>query len=323
MAAISTLVSEASVPAGAGGSPPIGATAAYTYAFRGTRMSLDDYLDSIETLPQLGLHWFDLEILREEHIAIYEDDANARQLEASLERHGVRVAGFTAWACLELIHSADPEDHARGFALFERMAAIGRRFSARYVHLGSDMIRQYIVERDPTYVTAPPTRIDLPSGVTLESVLDGYAERVGMLAAIAQDQGLQFALEPRANSLVNGTASFMDLVRRVGHANLYACLDVVHLRYHREDLALAIERVGPRLAVLQVCDALDGDLAHLPLGDGQVDLERVSRGLARSAATPFVMLELYRSGNDPKAAVDAWYADGYRRLQALLATREP
>ena len=33
-----------------------GATAAYTYAFRGTDLTLDDYLASIETLPTLGIH---------------------------------------------------------------------------------------------------------------------------------------------------------------------------------------------------------------------------------------------------------------------------
>jgi sugar phosphate isomerase/epimerase len=301
--------------------PRIGATAAYTYAFRGTAMSLADYLESIATLPSLGLRWFDLEILREEHVAMYEDEVNARQLVSALERHGVHVAGFTAWACLELIHSADPDDYARGFALFDRVAVIGRRFGASYIHLGSDMIRQYIVERDPTYVTAPPTRIELPDGVSLERVLDEYAGRMRTLAEIASDHGLRFALEPRANSLVHGSDGFVDMVRRVDHPNLYACLDVVHLRYHREDLAWAIERVGPRLAVLQVCDVLDGELVHLPLGEGQVDLGQVALGLARSDATPFVMLELYRSGRDTKATVDGWYAAGHGRLQALFEGR--
>ena len=72
----------------------IGATAAHTFAFRGTKLALEDYLSSIETLPKPGIHYFDLEILQPEHVAIYGSEANLSKLKSGLRRLNVRVAGF-------------------------------------------------------------------------------------------------------------------------------------------------------------------------------------------------------------------------------------
>ena len=147
----------------------LGATAAYTYAFRGTRLTLDDYLASIETLPRLGIHNFDLEILQPQHVAIYGSEKNLRTLQATLALNRVKVVGFTAWACLGFIHSTKASDHARGFKLFDQIARIAARLGASYIHLGSDMIHEYIVSRDESYVTAPATDIRIPRSVKYQA----------------------------------------------------------------------------------------------------------------------------------------------------------
>lgn len=76
----------------------IGATAAYTYAFRGTGLTLDDYLARIETLLKLGIHHFDLEILCPNHTAIDGSVENLQKLGKACKQHDVRIIGFTAWA---------------------------------------------------------------------------------------------------------------------------------------------------------------------------------------------------------------------------------
>jgi len=153
----------------------IGATAAYTYAFRGTAMNLDDYLVSIKTLPKLGIYNFDLEILQPEHVAIYETKDNIKRLKETLANNKVNIAGFTAWACVELIHSTKEEDHQHGYQLFAKIARIAQDFNAEYIHLGSDMISEYIIERDTTYVAAPVTKIAIPENVSYQNILDDYA----------------------------------------------------------------------------------------------------------------------------------------------------
>jgi len=296
----------------------IGATAAYTYAFRGTGMSLEDYLDSIATLPQLGLNYFDLEILQPQHIPIYEDPDNAARLHDALAEHGVNIAGFTSWLCLEHIHSLDPARHQIGFELFERVASLASKFGAHYMHLGSDMFGEFIQERDEAYVTAPALQLAVPEKLSLPKVVDEYAGRLAKLAAIAEDHGLKFAVEPRANSILYDAHSFQSVWQQAAHDNLYCCLDVVHMAYHRLDVPLAIELLGDRLLVMQLCNARGGQMLHLPLDDGDVAINPIVSTLNKADFDGFLMLELYRGGNDQKDDVDQWYRDGVATLQPLL-----
>lgn len=297
----------------------LGATAAYTYAFRGTSMTLDDYVDSIQSLPGLGLTCFDLEILRPEHIPIYEDPANAERLRSTLETNGVEVAGFTAWMCLEYIHSIDPARRAEGVALFGRVAELAASFGASYLHLGSDMLAEFITERDPTYVTAPATQVQIPAGIDVTATFRDYGRTLAEMAEVAAANGLKFAIEPRANSMITDAHSFLRAWEVASHPNLYCCIDFVHLAYHQIDIPLTAGLLGDRLLVVQACDAIPGEMVHLPLGDGELAIDQIMAGLGRVGFDGFLMLELYRSGEDDKAAVDDWYRAGARRLTGDLA----
>ncbi len=296
----------------------LGATAAYTYAFAGTKMTVDDYVASIATLGELGIGYFDLEILQAQHVPIYQIEENVRRLRDALTEHNVRVAGFTAWACLGDVHSADSNRHKRGYELFDEIAQIASGLGAEYIHLGSDMIQDYIVERHDVYETAPALTVAIPPDICFQKILDDYSGRLSRLAQIAADRGLKFALEPRANSMVCSADGFNDVHRRAGHDNLYCCLDVVHAAFHREDLALAIEKLGTRLLVLQICDAIPGEMVHYPLGDGVIDFAAALRALAKVKFSGYVNLEMYRGGEDDKVVVDNWYRRGAEAVRNAL-----
>jgi len=296
----------------------IGATAAYTYAFRGTAMDLNDYLVSIKTLPELGIYNFDLEILQPQHVAIYETKDNIKRLKETLANNKVNVVGFTAWACLGLVHSAKKEDHQRGYQLFAKIARIAQDFGAEYIHLGSDMISDYIVQRDTTYVAAPVTKIAIPENVSYQHILDDYAKRLAKLAQIAQDNGLKFSIEPRANSLIFSADSFMDIYRRAHHSNLYCCLDVVHCAFHHEDLPIAIEKVSERLLVFQLCNAIPGQMIHYPLAEGSIKIKPILKTLRKINFQGYLMLEIYHSGKDNKDIVDSWYKEGMAMIKEEL-----
>ena len=293
----------------------IGATAAYTYAFRGTAINLNDYLISIKTLPELGIYNFDLEILQPQHVAIYESKDNIKRLKETLANNKVNVVGFTAWACVGLIHSIKEENQQHGYQLFAKIARIARDFNAEYIHLGSDMISEYIVQRDSTYVAAPVTKVAIPDSLSYQNILDDYAKRLAKLAQIAQDNGLKFSIEPRANSLICGADSFMDIYRRAGHSNLYCCLDVVHCAFHRENLLIAIEKVSQRLLVFQLCNAIPGQMIHYPLAEGSIEIKPILRALRKINFQGYLMLEIYRSGKDNKDIVDSWYKEGMAMIK--------
>ncbi len=296
----------------------IGATAGYTYAFRGTGISLQDYVDSLESLGRMGIRSFDLEVLQAQHLDLYATEENLARLHQACADSGVEIVGFTAWACLELLHSLRAQDEQACLNLFDRLAGLASRLGARYIHLGSDMIAAFIVERDPTYVTAPATRVSIPPDVDLRDVMMMYARRVGALAEIAGRHGLKFALEPRANALVHNADGFLRLVEHADHANLYCCLDIVHFAWHREDVPMVIETLGDRLLVVQLCDCIPGEMVHLPLGEGEVPLEPILAALRKVGFDGFLMLEIYRGGDDPKDVVDCWYESAFRTVSDRL-----
>jgi len=296
----------------------IGASAAYTYAFRGTRIELEDYVESIRSLGGLGIRCFDLEVLKPEHISIYSSPKNIDTLKRACRENGVNIVGFTAWACLKWLHSRDPKDHQQAFALFHKIAAIAAELGAAYIHLGSDMVGEYIVSRDDTYETAPAVEVTIPRNTGYPEIMAEYATNLRELARIAANYGLRFALEPRANSLVCTVDSFQNIAREVDHPNLFCCLDVTHATYHREDIHIAIEKLGPRLLVLHLCDCISGRLSHLPLGKGVVNISSILEALNKVHFDGFVMLEIYEGGNDPKTVVDQWYRDA---LQLVLSKK--
>lgn len=284
-----------------------GATAAYTYAFKGTKMGLNDYLESIATLPGLEIRYYDLEILEDQHTAIYADPANITALKAACIEHGVEIVGFTAWNCVKYIHSLTPSMHEKGFSLFKEVCAVAAQFTCEYIHMGSDMITDFIVERNPTYISAPPVKIEIPATININNILDDYAGRLNKLAEIAAGYGLKFSIEPRANALISGADSFLDMYCRTGHKNMYCCLDVIHSTFHRENLPIAIEKLGEKLLVFQLCDSISGDLTHYPLGAGHVDLTEILKTLRKINFSGFLMLELYKGGDDSKSDVDCYY----------------
>ena len=296
----------------------IGATAAYTYAFKGNQMGLDDYLESIATLPNLGIKSFDLEILEDQHIAIYADSANIAALKHACVEYGVEIVGFTAWACVKYMHSLKPSMHEKGFALFKEICAISAQFNCTYIHMGSDMIDEFIIERDPTYTSAPPVKMAVPAEINIGNVLDDYAGRLHKLAGIAADHGLKFSIEPRANALISGADSFLDIYRRAGHENMYCCLDVIHSAFHRENLPIAIEKLAEKLLVFQFCDSISGDLTHYPLGEGNIDLTEILTALQKNNFQGFLMLEIYKGGNDSKPDVDIQYHEAFEFINREL-----
>lgn len=298
-----------------------GATAAYTYAYTGPEMGLNDYVDSFKSLGKIGIRNFDLEILQEKHIPMYLDKKNIEILKNAADANGVNIAGFTAWVCLEFLHSTDPAKNRKGFELFNLVAEIASSFNASYIHLGADMFKEYVISRDQTYLTAPALDFRIPQDIKLADVLDRYAETLKRFAETAQRHGLKFSIEPRANAFISGADSFLEIYQRVSHKNLYCCLDVMHCNFHRENIPLAIEKLGGKLLVFQLCDSISGDMIHYPLGAGNVKLPPILDALGKIQFDGYLMLEIYKGGKDSKALVDSWYDEARQFLHGKVPSR--
>jgi len=294
----------------------LGVTTAYSYASHGLNVSIDDYIENIETLAQLGFKNFDLEIREAPDIPSYEDEQRLGKLLKATRKHEMNIVGFTAWACMEYIHSNLADEHEMGYAVFDRIARVASQFNAQYIQIGADMIHEYVVERDEDDPTAPATHIEIPKDVSLAQVLESYAKRLRCLAEIAASHDLKFALEPRINSLVTGVDAFNDIYEQVQHPNFYCCYDVMHGSFHQQDISLAIEKLGDRLLVFHACDAIPGQLEHLPLGQGQVHWDLVFKTLKKINFDGALLLDIFRLDHAEPKVANQWYQDGLAKLKA-------
>ena len=118
--------------------------------------------------------------------------------------------------------------------------------------------------------------------------------------------------------MISGADSFLDVHRRAGHDNLYCCLDVIHSAFHREDIPIAIEKLGDRLLVCQFCDAIPGQMTHYPPGEGSMDLGAILRTLTKISFKNFLMIEIYKGGDTPKDIADKQYAGAMETITREL-----
>jgi len=289
--------------------PRLGCTAAYVFAYRNTQMTLDDYTEAIESVARMEFDGLDLEILDDTHIPIYTPQ-RCRMLRAHARRMGVRLSGFTPWNTQKYLYSLDARRRQRGLALFEQGCRVARDLGIRRVHLGSDVPAELVATRMTEYTGAPPLRMRwdrLSWSNAWRLTVDTYRQA----NRVARKHGLRMGLEPRANSMIWSADSFLRLREAVGR-NLTCVWDLMHAAYHREDSALAIRKLGSALGTVQLCDADGQTLYHRPLGSGILDFSAIKKALQDIRFQGPIALELYRSGKDPKAAVDRYYAASKR-----------
>ena len=70
--------------------------------------------------------------------------------------------------------------------------------------------------------------------------------------------------------------------------------------------------------MFQFCDSISGDLTHYPLGEGDIDLAEILTALQKNNFQGFLMLEIYKGGNDSKPDVDIQYHEAFEFINRKL-----
>ncbi len=155
--------------------------------------------------------------------------------------------------------------------------------------------------------------VSIWSGVLREPISKAEAwlrleENLRRTLDYAAEQGALVGFEPEPGMLVETTAGFHELRRRLNHPNLRLTLDVGHLHCMGETpLEGTISENIPYLINVHIEDMLRGVHEHLPFGEGEIDFPPVLKALDESAYTGAAYVELSRSGHDaPSAAKNAW-----------------
>jgi len=289
----------------------IGCSPGYTFAHYRLEATLERYLWSIDRVEKLGYKNFGLEILEPEHVALYrQPGAISRILERSY-RTGVNLAHFTLWHCCTSLTSSDLDRRKLGVRQFSEGVEIAKQLSIPLVAIGSAWPPEWVRSYSPEYEHAPAAEYFTPSTTEYEHLWTAYSEAMRQCLEIAEKESITLGLEPRANSLVSTADSFLRLWEKLGSEQLRCVLDMMHCAFQRENVPVAIKKLGPRLAILQVCGTDGRTLNHLPLDPEDVGLKRAIASLAEIGFTGTVDIELYGM---PVEIVD----DCYRNAREIL-----
>jgi sugar phosphate isomerase/epimerase len=109
------------------------------------------------------------------------------------------------------------------------------------------------------------------------------------LAARAAAHGVTVMLE---NVYETGPELHLEIIRRVGAANLRVCLDVGHLyAFGGGDLSRWLETLAPVIGQLHLHDNHGGADEHLALGAGSIPLQEILQFFADRGRQPLITLE--------------------------------
>ena len=146
-----------------------------------------------------------------------------------------------------------------------------------------------------------------PSGVAGDDLWARLVDGVTRLLPLAEDLGVDLALEPEPGMFVERIADVLELRRRLGDPErLRLTIDVGHLRCtEHADPAACVLGVGDVLANVQIDDMRRGVHEHLPFGEGEVDFPPVLAALAAVEFRGLVAVELPRHSHAAPALAAA------------------
>ena len=292
-------------------SKQIGASPGFTFAYYQLDSTIDNFLWSLDALAQLGYENFGLETLEPEHTRLYWENDGIHRLLQRAEIRGIRFTSFTIWHCVTALCSCDSATRSLGVKRFAEGVEIAKRLGIELVTIGSDWPSEWVTEYRPEYQHGPAGSYFIPSTREYEQTWCGYVDAIGECLEIACRNNQRLAVEPRANSLIATADGFLRMWDRFRAAELGCGLDVMHCSFQRESVPVAIQKLGPQLAVFQVSGTDGTTLHHLPLSSADETLRASIAALRATGFTGPVDVELYGM---PVETVN----EAYRRAREVL-----
>lgn len=293
----------------------VGVTPGYIFAHVEDRQDLSIYLECIGKAGRMGFSGVGLEILHEDHEAIF-SNANLPGIIDLLEQYNLQVGQFIAEYASADLFSPDPKRRARGQDRIKVVAEICLKLPrVRAIQVPSYKPDAWLEAGGETYMGLPG-RASLPPGTGYAAFWDAGLESIsGCLAELA-DTPLSFAVEPRPQTIlttVDSALRFAGAVR-AGGRGLQVVLDTSHLQAQQEMIDVAIEKAAPVLAGIHLSDH-GADRYRAPLGKGNVNWDAVFASLRRIDYRGPLDIELY---GDCINDIDGAYLAGKEFVEARL-----
>jgi sugar phosphate isomerase/epimerase len=292
----------------------IGASAGYTFACWGLESTLERFLQGIHRLSELGYKKYSLEILEPPQVAIYEAGNITRLLDKGREK-GVSFSSFIPYHCVTNLSSTRQDRRELGVKQFAEGCEVAKRLGIRLVTIASDWPPEWVSSYSAAYEHAPAEEFGVPSRQEYDRIWSDHMGALANCLEIAEKHQMRMGYEPRANSLVSNVDSFLRMWEKLASRNFFCVLDVMHCAYHREDLPVAIKKLGSLLEIVQVCGTDGRTLNHLPLADDPATKNMV-KTLHEIDFQGILDVELYGL---PSGEIDTSYREAREILERQIA----
>jgi sugar phosphate isomerase/epimerase len=228
---------------------------------------------------------------------------------------GVKFYKFIPYHCCTNLTSASKERRKLGVQQFAEGGKIAQQMGISGLNIASDWPPEWVSSYSAEYAHAPAAEFQVPSREEYDSVWSGHVGAVSECLEIAQKHKMRLGLEPRANCRVSGADSFLRMWEKLPSDDFFCALDVMHCAYHREDVPVAIKKLGSRLGEVQICGTDGQTLSHLPLAD-DLATRKTLKALKEVGFKGILCVELYGM---PSEQVDASYRAAREILERQIA----
>lgn len=237
-------------------------------------------LGHLREMQQLGFQSIELEGIRREHLlAVY---SLRREIKEELVRLGLRVPVFCT--VLPGLASDRSDERRENLGLFEKGCELAASIGARRVvdngplppyRFGKDIpiVRHY----DEEILLKATLPVELDWGTYWKTLVSQYRE----ICDIASSHGLSYHVHPSLGTLASGADGFLRLYDAVGRDNLRFVIDTANQFLMKENLVIAIRRLGGIVEYIHLSDSNGARMEHLVPGEGKIPWDTVCEELQR------------------------------------------
>lgn len=258
----------------------IGVSPAYFFSLHGTTFGLGDIIGDLPTLSSMGFEGFQAEIFDVAAGSAWTEQA-VRDLNGASRAAGMTCTAFVA--------------HFLGSSFVSRSAL--EAFSVndtvrRAIDTAAGIAGNRVFALPLPAFSSPGEQVASSPATAGGAVSSLIHEALASLAVAVEAAGLGLALELMPGNAVGGSAAFLELCRTPGFEELGLVFDTGHFWVMGEDAGSLPGLFGGRMVATHLCDN-DG-LINLSLcpGDGSVPFDRIAEGLAESAYSGSLDVEI-------------------------------
>ncbi len=298
----------------------IGASPGFIFAHFGDKARYEDFIWCINEAAKIGLKTLELETYNEEQKAVFASQEQVATIRQLFKDHGLQSPLFFAEHLKAKVLSLDRKVREGAFDDLKKTIELCKNLEiVDTVGLSSGLPPEFISKRHNTYIGAPPSSISIPAHISWDEVWKGFVDTISRCNESAKDAGLPFLIEPLPYPVLYNAEGLKRLAEGRGSDNLGCVLDVSHTYFQREDIPLAIEKLGDRLMGIHINDTDGKETYHWQPGKGNVDWHSVLKALKKIGYERSLDLEIFGKGVEN---VEAAYREGKEYLENILTRLE-